>query len=468
MFSRRPSRTLIPSCLMNRASVTEVRPSCQSSELRSHAELYHQQPSTQYSAGNAWNLNNNGNINNNNKYNKLNAVPLSESNDKGNDIGGYIVPVGEIYDAYCECLRNKARTFSAMKFTLDLEKNIRQLWKSLNDRTYTIGRSIAFIVEHPVKREVFAADFRDRVVHVWMCKKLVPLFEEYLPDCMSSNRVGKGTSYAINYAYRLIEEVSQGYTTDAWIWKFDLQGFFMSIDKRILNGKLQQFIDERYFAPDKSVLKWIVEKVIMRCPQQNCIRKSKLCAWDGLRADKSLFTQDEFHGMPIGNLPSQLFANFLLSDMVRYLHAYGFRCVQYVDDVVVVHRSKAEILSFIPQFRLWLKDSLGITLHPRKCYIQHFSKGVAFVGGIIRPHRIYLSHRSYRKALGKTHWIAQGGGTLSEALATVNSYLGLARHYYAYKLRKRLAEMLFSRFRDAICFNENYKQMIISHGSFSR
>lgn len=45
-------------------------------------------------------------------------------------------------------------------------------------RTTQIGRSIAFIVNKPVKREIFAADFRDRVVHHLVINKLNHLFEK--------------------------------------------------------------------------------------------------------------------------------------------------------------------------------------------------------------------------------------------------------------------------------------------------
>lgn len=232
---------------------------------------------------------------------------------------------------------------------------------------------------------------------------------------------------------------------------------------------LQAFIDERYQEKDIDILKWLTEKVIMNCPQKNCYRKSPLSSWAGLKANKSLFFQDDFHGMPIGNLPSQLFANFLLSDMVRFLAKHGFDCVQYVDDVVVVHKDKSDILAFIPILRRWLQETLGITLHPKKCYIQHYSKGVSFVGGIIKPHRIYLSKRSRRRAFGKTHWIVLSGEDLKKAMPSVNSYLGLTRHYSAYKIRKSLAEMLFSQYGNSIYFNENYNTLkITKNGSNCR
>lgn len=435
----------------------------QSSGPCSLLELYHQRPSKQYSAYNAWNLDNNGNLNNNNKYNDLTVVPLAELSEKAEEVkGGYIVPLADLYDAFYVCRKNKRSTLSEMNFELRMEENVIRLWKEINDRSYKIGKSISFIVEQPVKREVFAANFRDRVVHDWICLRLIPLFEEYLPECMTSNRKNKGNLYAMNLVEELMRQKSEDYTLDCWIWKFDLQGFFMSIDKTLLNNKLQAFIDERYKGEDIEVLKWLTEKVIKNCPQNNCFRKSPISAWEGLKANKSLFAQDSNHGMPIGNLPSQLFANFLLSDMVYYLKERGLDCVQYVDDVVVVHKDKEEILQVIPAFRQWLKENLNITLHPRKCYIQHYAKGVSFVGGIIKPHRRYLSRRCRRKALAKIHWISKGNLSLEKVRESANSYLGITQHFTAYKLRKEIAEMLFSRFGHQISFGTNFSKMIIN------
>ncbi|MGL6030464.1 MAG: reverse transcriptase/maturase family protein, partial [Legionella sp.] len=52
---------------------------------------------------------------------------------------------------------------------------------------YTPGRSIAFIVDQPVMGEIFAADFRGRVVHHLLINKLNPLFEHvYLRNTVSS------------------------------------------------------------------------------------------------------------------------------------------------------------------------------------------------------------------------------------------------------------------------------------------
>lgn len=53
---------------------------------------------------------------------------------------------------------------------------------------YTIGKSIVFLlfedIRHPCKayREVFAADFKDRIVHHLLINRLLPTVEEHLID----------------------------------------------------------------------------------------------------------------------------------------------------------------------------------------------------------------------------------------------------------------------------------------------
>lgn len=59
------------------------------------------------------------------------------------------------------CLRTR-RVHGA---AADAEANLLALQEELRSRTYRPGRSICFITDGPKPREVFAADFRDRVVH---------------------------------------------------------------------------------------------------------------------------------------------------------------------------------------------------------------------------------------------------------------------------------------------------------------
>ncbi len=365
--------------------------------------------------------------------------------------------VVEVFEAYFNCRSNKRNTANAIAFEIDYEHNLVQLCEEINNGTYQIGRSIAFIVDKPVKREIFAADFRDRVVHHLIFNKLNPLFEKQFIYDSYSCRVGKGTHFGIQRIDKFIRQCSTNYTKDCYILKLDLQGFFMSINKNILFEKLEHFIQQKYNATDKGrcpepVEGLIVElcrKTIYNDPTKNCIIKGKRNDWNNLPETKSLFHSKPNCGLPIGNLTSQVFANFYMDSFDHYIkHDLKIRYYgRYVDDFVIVHESKEYLKSLIPKLSEFLQLELQVTIHPKKIYLQHFSKGVKFLGAIILPNRIYIASRTkgnFYYAIEKQNQIARKHKPTKEQQqafqSSMNSYLGIMKHYRTYKLRK---EMLF-------------------------
>lgn len=79
-----------------------------------------------------------------------------------------------LYDAYFACRKRKRNTLNALKFEQNLEENLIALHEELTSGSYQPGKSVAFLVEKPKRREIFAADFRDRVVHHLLVAHLEP------------------------------------------------------------------------------------------------------------------------------------------------------------------------------------------------------------------------------------------------------------------------------------------------------
>jgi len=134
------------------------------------------------------------------------------SNAWNQNVGNGGGPVGfelsELFEAYYSCRVNKRGTRNALAFEIDSETNLVTLWRGLNEGSYRPGRSDAFIVDKPVEREVFAADFRDRVVHHLIINKLNPLFEaEFIHDSYAC-RAGKGTLFGVRRLQRFIRACS--------------------------------------------------------------------------------------------------------------------------------------------------------------------------------------------------------------------------------------------------------------------
>lgn len=354
----------------------------------------------------------------------------------------------EVFDAYFSCRSNKRNTINALAFELDYESKLIQLWNDLNDGSYQPGKSIAFIVNKPVLREIFAADFRDRVVHHLIINKLNPLFEkEFIQDSYAC-RLGKGTHHGINRANKFIRQCSKSYTEDCYVLKLDIEGFFMHINKEILFSRLQKFIEAQYKQKDQQLVLEICHKIIFNSPTENCIIKGAAKNWEGLPKTKSLFQSPKNCGLPIGNLTSQIFANFYMSTFDHFtkkklgIRFYG----RYVDDFILVHPNKKYLKSLIPIISNYLNNELKLKLHPKKIYLQHYSKGVKFLGTVIKPKRIYIANRTkgnFFNAIQKHNQVMELSHKPSSEdqnafLSSMNSYLGIMKHYKTYKLRKRM------------------------------
>lgn len=360
------------------------------------------------------------------------------------------VPYEELFEAYLDCLKRKKTTTNGCKFMMNAASNLYQLWKDLNCGKYEIGRSITFTVDKPVKREIFAADFRDRVVHHLVINRIGDLLEnEFIEDSYSC-RVGKGTEYGIQRCYRAVKECSENYTKDVWIFKGDLKSFFMTINKDILFNALAEMIvkSKKFNAIDEQYTIGLVRQIIYNEPQKNCIRKQPKRAWKGLPREKSLFNCDEKHGLPIGNLTSQLFANFYLSYFDHWMkNVMGFEYYgRYVDDFYIVCEDRGKILDAVEPIREKLKER-EVTLHPKKIYFQHFSKGVPFIGAIIKPNRLYILKRTLGNAwdafqnIDKILEENEGDmDAIEYCVSVVNAYLGFMSHRKSYKKRKKMLE----------------------------
>ena len=256
---------------------------------------------------------------------------------------GYEIDLTELFEAYADCRKNKRNTMNALAFEMDYERELIQLGEEISSGIYQPGRSIAFVVSQPVKREIFAADFRDRVVHHFIINKLNPLFERAFINDSYSCRAGKGTHTGILRAVRFIRQCSQQYTQDCFILKLDIQGYFMAIDKKILWVMLRQFMEQRYVGHDLETLLFLCHKIIANNPIKNCLIKGSRSDWHGLPPDKSLFHSKPGCGLPIGNLTSQIFSNFYMNAFDHFIkHDLGIRYYgRYVDDFLVVHQDKA-------------------------------------------------------------------------------------------------------------------------------
>ena len=416
---------------------------------------------SEYSGNNAWNYNGtNGNINANNK-NNVNSVRTVTRISKTYHMMKYV----DILEAYLVCRGNKRSAVSTTKFEIDYIILLLQLCRDVNERVYAPSRSIAFLVTKPRLREIFAAEFRDRIIHHYLDLRIRPIIEKELIDTTCSNRVGKGVEYAVKSLDNSIRVVSNNYTRDCWICKMDLKGYFMSINKPYIKKLVINYIKDKYKGEDIETVIDLTDITLSNCPEKNCILKTDWDRWGELPKSKSKFYIGEDYGLTIGDLISQLLANFLLNELDHYVtEELGYtNYVRYVDDFAIVHESKDDLLRVVPLIREKLNEA-GVTLHPNKFYIQHYKKGVEFVGSIVKPHRIYVHNRTIHNAfvaIDKLNRITPTPGALEGFRSTVNSYLGFMKNRATYNIRKRLIEAINGTWMKYIDIPDDLSKVVI-------
>ena len=102
----------------------------------------------------------------------------------------------EMFEAYFECRKIKRNTLNAQQFEKNLEKNVFELIDEIFTGNYKLGLCIAFIVNRPVKREVSAAAFRDRVIIAMLLRwerEPILVFKEFI--------------ILLNHAHKIIQQI---------------------------------------------------------------------------------------------------------------------------------------------------------------------------------------------------------------------------------------------------------------------
>lgn len=371
----------------------------------------------------------------------------------------------EIYDAYDDCMKNKKWKTSAVQYRLNWMVNLNSLYKSIYFNKYEPLPSIGFLVFFPRLREVFAADMFDRIVHHFLVCKTNDLFENNFIDTSYNCRVGKGTLYGVRMLSYHIAQASENYTKDCWIGKFDLKGFFMNIDKDVLWKLLEPFLIENYKKDDIETVIDLYKKIVYNDPTKGCVLKTPHKCWEGLKEGKSLFSGEEHKGMAIGNLTSQLLANFYLSFFDKFAIQFTPYYGRYVDDFYVICKTKEDVIRLRGIFEDFLKKYLNVELHPDKVYIQHYRHGIKFIGSVVKTERTYIGNRSrgnFMKIIHKMNHANITPKNIKKFMDSVNSYLGMMKHHKSYKLRRKCVSKIDPKWFDVFTIGKNYEKLILN------
>jgi len=391
---------------------------------------------SEYSSTNSWKQNwNSGNPGNQNNNNKTNANYVRAVRRKKVSAMLCDVTVSELFQAYFDCRKTKRNTWNALAFEERMERNLMDLYYELHEGTYYPGQSMCFVVTHPKVREVWAADFRDRVVHHVLYNRVSDRFYRRFIHDSYACIPGKGALHAVDRLEAMSRSASQNYSVPTWFMKIDVANFFVSINKVILDGLLAKHITEPWWME-------LSRRILHHDPTQNVRVRSSDTLMVRVPAHKSLFNSAG-NGLPIGNLSSQFFANVYLDPADQFAkHQLKLRWfARYVDDMVALGHDASALHDASVRMNAFMQSTLALRLHPNKTEINRIERGVNFLGYVVRPYARYVRRSTLQHAHRKIAELVPGADPQT-VRATANSYYGLMRHANAWHERSRFAQTL--------------------------
>lgn len=347
-----------------------------------------------------------------------------------------------LYRQYLRCRKNKRNTVNALRFEAQQEKQLILLREALVERTYQPGRSVCFFTARPKLREIFAADFRDRVVHHLLVDYLERIWEPIFIHDSYACRRGKGVHAGVKRLQTFLRQATANGTRRAWYLQLDIRNYFMSIDKAILLDLLAAKLK------DDTAL-WLTRLLVIH----DCTRDYVLRGAPELLArippHKTLFGAAPGKGLPIGNLNSQFFANVYLNGLDQFVK-HELKCrhyLRYCDDFVLLSRDAQQLDAWRAHIETYLHDALKLELNPRQ-RLAPVSNGVDFLGYVVRRdyllvRRRVVNHLQCRLRDYAARLVSEANGArryrfdavaLDELAATLSSYLGHFKRAHSWNL----------------------------------
>jgi retron-type reverse transcriptase len=315
-----------------------------------------------------------------------------------------LTSLDNLHACWLQAKRSKSQSPRVQRFEADPLHYLLMIQQRLRARQFSFGPYKAFTVREKKFRQVIDAPMKDRVVHWMLYRYLLPLWQPRFIHDTYGNLPGRGTHAAVDRLATFCRGANA-----RWALQLDISKYFYSVGHAVLKARALRYVGDHD-------LRQLIAALV------DSFRTDD--SYDHLFAADSAYRLTPAKGMPIGNLSSQLFANIFLADFDSWVKGAlrVKRYIRYVDDLVVVGETQAELLD--------IKDALvarlaadGLTVHPRKARIAPIAAGVPFLGYVVWPRHVSAGAYVRGRYLRRLREHESGGYDRSDTLRAYQAML---------------------------------------------
>lgn len=319
----------------------------------------------------------------------------------------------------------------------DFPAYARQQWatirQSLMDGTYQPAPVRRVIIPKPSgkgERMLGVPTVLDRVIQQAILQVLTPIFDPEFSEASFGSRPQRSAHGAIK---QVKQTIKAGYRIAV---DLDLEKFFDTIQHDVLMSRVARKVHDP-----------IVLKLMGRY-----LRAGAMV--DGI-------VQATEWGSPQGSPLSALLANVLLDDLDKELEKRGHRFARYMDDLVILVKSKRAGHRVMSSITRYLTNKLKLKVNPHKSQVVKIEK-LEFLGFSFRGIRVYWSDQAFQdfkhrlRGLTSRSW----GVSMAHRLERLNQYLRGWMNYFGISQYYRLIPELDSwlRRRIRMCYWKQWRR----------
>lgn len=305
--------------------------------------------------------------------------------------------------AFIKARRGKLFANDAIAFAANLDNELEKLHTAILSGNVTVGNYHTFLIFDPKLRTICAASFCERVLHHAIMNVCNQYFERNFIFDTYATRKGKGQ-------YAALDRALKAFLKYDYVLKLDFRKYFDSVSHSHLKRKLLRLFK------DKVLLKILFKIIDTYSVSSGC-------------------------GLPIGNLTSQYFANYYLSDLDHFAkETLKVPCyVRYMDDILIFESSYNKLKTDYEQINSF---AIANQLELKPPVFSTYIKGVPFLGYKLFRHKILLARRSRRRLVSKYFEyetnLEQGIWSQTDYQRHILPLFAFARYAYSKRLRTKL------------------------------